>query len=125
MTALRIEDLDSGGWQPFTAPDDLEPAYRACTGWAGAETPRGLAAVVGRLAYTAGRPMPPGGVLLEMTQRDRGRLPDDGRYVVRVSSEVLGERAGRRRVRITTELALPGGDPVADVTFLLDWPAAA
>jgi hypothetical protein len=121
--ALRIEDLDTGGWRSFQAPADLEAAYRASTGWRRAERPRGLAAVVARLAYTAGRPMPPGGVLVEMTQRDLGQLPADGRYVVQVTSALLGERAGRRRVRVTTALRTPEGAAVADVTFLLDWPA--
>lgn len=126
MTAtLRIEHLDTEGWRPYQAPRDLEAAYRASTGWTGADRPRGLAAVVARLAYTAGRSMPPGGVLVEMTQRDLGPLPADGEYAVQVSSEILGERAGRRRVRVATSLRGAGGVPVADVDFLLDWPVEA
>lgn len=121
---LRIEDLDSGGrWLPFQAPIGLEPAYRRATGWQGAEPPRGLAAVVGRLAYSAGRPMPPGGVLVEMSLLHRGPVPANGSYQVRVDHEVLGERAGRRRVRVVTSLRRADGAPVADAAFLLDWPA--
>lgn len=122
--ALRPEDVDSGGqWRPFTAPPALERDYRAVTGWSRAEVPRGLAAAVGRLAYTAGRPMPPGGVLLEMSLRSHGPLPEDGRYEVRTASELVGERDGRRRVRVTASLRRPDGAPVADAGFLLDWPA--
>lgn len=121
--ALRLEDLDSGGWRPFTAPPELEVDYRAVTGWSGAEIPQGLAAVVGRLAYTAGRPMPPGGVLVEMSLHSQGPLPRDGRYEVRTGHDVIGERKGRRRVRVTASLRRPDGMPVAETGFLLDWPA--
>lgn len=124
--ALRVEDIDTAGqWVPFEAPAGLERTYREATGWSAERPPRGLAAVVGRLAYTAGRQMPPGGVLVEMSLRNRGDLPADGRYEVRLSHEVLGERAGRRRVRITAALRRVDGTAVADAGFLLDWPAEA
>jgi hypothetical protein len=120
---LRLEDLDTfGDWVAFESPAGLERAYRDATGWEGPEAPRGLASVVGRLAYTAGRSMPPGGVLVEMTLRDLGALPEDGRYDVRLSHEVLGERAGRRRVRVAVNLRRADGAPVADAGYLLDWP---
>lgn len=123
MTAgLRLEDLDSGGWWAFTAPARLEPDYRAVTGWSGDEVPQGLAAVIGRLAYTAGRPMPPGGVLVEMSLHPQGPLPRDGRYEVRTSYDVLGERKGRTRVLVTASLRRPDGTPVAKTGFVLDWP---
>lgn len=121
---LQVEDLDTAGrWLPCETPPGLEVAYREATGWQGQDPPRGLAAVVGRLAYTAGRPMPPGGVLVEMSLANQGPLPQDGRYEVRVAHEVLGERDGRRRVRVTTSLRRPDGQPVAEAGFLLDWPA--
>ena len=63
---LRIEDLDTAGqWLHFDVGPHLERSYRQATGWSGAEA-LGLAAVVGRLAYTRGRTMPPGGVLREI-----------------------------------------------------------
>lgn len=120
---LRLEDVDSGGWRAFTAPPELERDYRAVTGWSRAEVPQGIAAVVGRLAYTAGRPMPPGGVLVEMSLHHQGTLPRDGRYEIRTVYDVLGERKGRRRVRVTASLRRVDGNPVAEAGFLLDWPA--
>lgn len=126
IRALHVDDLDTGGrWLPYQVPDRLEAAYRAATGWAGPTPPRGMVAVVARLAYTAGRPMPPGGVLVEMSLRNLGPVPSDGRYGVRLDHEVLGERQGRRRVRVNTSLRTPAGADVAEAGFLLDWPAAA
>lgn len=120
---LRLEDLDTaGGWVTFRAPERLERAYRAATGWTGSEAPRGLASVVGRLAYTAGRPMPPGGILVEMRLQSRGEPPADGTYEARIGHRVLGERDGRRRVWVAVELRRPDGARVADVAYLLDWP---
>jgi hypothetical protein len=120
---LRLEDLDTAdGWVTFHAPEDLERAYREATGWTGSQAPRGLASVIGRLAYTAGRPMPPGGILVEMRLLTRGGLPVDGIYEVRIGHQVLGERAGRRRVWVVVELRRTDGAPVADAGYLLDWP---
>jgi hypothetical protein len=38
---------------------------------------------------------------------------------------VLGERSGRRRVAVVTDLRDAAGTSVASVRFLLDWPAGA
>lgn len=123
---LRVADLDTHGeWVPLDVGPALLPAYCAVTGWSGDETPAGLASVVGRLAYTRGRPMPPGGVLREISQTTRGKVPADGRWQARIESTVVGERAGRRRVAIVTDLRDADATPVASVQFLLDWPAGA
>jgi len=72
---LRIEDLDTAGqWLHFDVGPHLERSYRQATGWSGAEA-LGLAAVVGRLAYTRGRTMPPGGVLREIALTTLGPAP--------------------------------------------------
>jgi len=126
-STVTVADLSTQGqWQRFDAPPDLEPGYRAVTGLTGDAPPRGLASVVGRLAYTRGRDMPPGGVLRELSLRTLGPPPADGSYDVRVAANVLGERAGRKRVRVVVSLrrAADGGD-VADAGYLLDWPAGA
>jgi hypothetical protein len=128
MTAvLRLADLDTDGrWGEVAAGPDLEQRYRAVTGWRGATAPVGLASVIGRLAYTRGRPMPPGGVLREIGQRTVGTPPADGRWQARVAHTVLGERSGRRRVAVTTDLRCTAtGRDVATVRFVLDWPAGA
>jgi hypothetical protein len=127
MTAvLRVADLDTRGeWIGVDVGSDLARAYRAVTGWSGEDVPAGLASVVGRLAYTSGRVMPPGGVLREISQVTYGPVPADGRWQARVSSAVLGERSGRRRVAVVTDLRDTGGANVASVRFLLDWPAGA
>lgn len=140
---LRIADLDThGSWVDVAVPDTVERDYRAVTGFSGRQPPAGLASVVARLAYTRGRPMPPGGVLREISQRSAGPPPADGRWQARISSALLGERSGRRRVAVIVALrGAPGGAPsraasaatgpadahalVASVRFLLDWPAGA
>jgi hypothetical protein len=122
---LRVADLGTGGnWIDIDVNANLEEAYRAVTGWLGPEIPIGLASVVGRLAYTRGRIMPPGGVLREISQTTYSPLPADGPWQARVCSAVLGERTGRRLVEITTDLRRDGA-PVASVRFLLDWPVGA
>lgn len=124
---LTVADLSTQGqWQRFYAPPDLEPEYRAVTGLTGNAPPHGLASVVGRLAYTRGRDMPPGGVLRELTLRTVGLPPGDGAYDVRVGADLLGERAGRKRVKVVVSLRRAGdGGNVADAGYLLDWPADA
>ena len=124
--ALRIADLDTRGeWVGIDVSPDLERAYRQVTGWSGEAPPAGLASVVSRLAYTGGRVMPPGGVLREISQVTYGDVPADGRWQARVSSAVLGEGSGRRRVAVVTDLRDAGGADVASVRFLLDWPTGA
>ena len=120
---LRIEDLDTAGqWLHFDVGPHLERSYRQVTGWSGAERPWGLAAAVGRLAYTRGRTMPPGGVLREITLTTLGPAPANGRYLIRVDSDVRGEQARRRRVHVVTGLRQRDGAGVAEVGFVLDWP---
>jgi hypothetical protein len=124
--ALRVADLDTHGeWIDVDVGADLALAYRAVTGWSGEQPPSGLASVVGRLAYTNGRVMPPGGVLREISQTTYRPVPADNRWQARVSSTVLGERSGCRRVAVVTDLCDGGGSSVASVRFLLDWPAGA
>jgi hypothetical protein len=127
MTAtLRVADLDTRGeWIGVDVGADLVQAYRAVTGWYGQAPPAGLASVVGRLAYTNGQVMPSGGVLREISQMTYGPVPADGRWQARVSCAVLGERSGRRRVAVVTDLRDAAGESVASVRFLLDWPAGA
>jgi hypothetical protein len=124
--ALRVADLDSHGeWLPVAVGPELEQAYREVTGWRQVEPPCGLAAVVARRAYTRGRPMPPGGVLRETSQTNLGPPPAHGRYQVRVSADIAGERSGRRRVNVGADVRTADGEPVARVGFVLDWPAGA
>jgi hypothetical protein len=111
---LRIEDLDTAGqWLHSDVGPHLERSYRQATGWSGAEA-LGLAAVVGRLAYTRGRTMPPGG--------DPRACTSNGCYLIRVDSDVRGEQARRRRVHVVTGLRQRDGAAVAEVGFVLDWP---
>ncbi|MDZ5446361.1 hypothetical protein U2F26_27110 [Micromonospora sp. 4G57] len=123
--ALDVDDVSTGGeWVTLAVPPDLDQAYRAVTGWGAPEPPVGLGTVVARLAWTRGRPMPPGGVLVEMTLRRLDIPPADNHWLARVDTDVVGVRDGRRRVRVTTQLrAAADGRDVADVDFLLDWPA--
>ncbi|MEV0069176.1 MULTISPECIES: hypothetical protein [unclassified Amycolatopsis] len=127
MSALLcVGDLDTHGeWLGLDVGAELLPAYCAVTGWSGDDPPAGLASVVGRLAYTRGRDMPPGGVLREISQTTQGAVPADGRWQARISSTVLGERSGRRRLAIVTDLRSAIGEPVASVRFVVDWPAGA
>jgi len=123
---LTVADLDSRGeWLVVDVGPALERAYREVTGWTGEEAPDGLASVVARRAYTRGLAMPPGGVLREIRQSRLGPPPSDGRYRVKVAAAVVGERSGRRRVEVDTDVATAGGQPVAQVEFTLDWPAGA
>lgn len=124
-TILQTADLDTnGGWTEVEVDANLERDYRSVTSFSGADVPFGLASVVGRLAYTKGRVMPPGGVLREISQTNHGPIPADGAWRARVSSTVVGERAGRRRIAVLTELRR-GDANVASVRFLLDWPVGA
>jgi hypothetical protein len=112
-----------GRWVPLDVPSDLETSYRAATGWSAADPPLGLSTVVARRAWASGADLPPGGVLVEMALRHLDTPPGDGRWQTRVDVTEIGVRAGRRRIRVTTGLRDAGDRDVADIDFVLDWPA--
>ena len=120
---LRIEDLSTGGrWELLEAGFDLDTNYRDVTGWDDPDPSAGLCLVAARLAFTRGRPLPPGGVLLEIAIDSYRSPPQDGRFEYRVGSEVTPHRSGLPIVRIVTTLRLPGGAHVAEVSYVIRWP---
>ena len=122
-TVLRIEDLSTGGqWELLEAGPDLDADYRDVTGWDHPDPSAGLCLVAARLAFTRGRPMPPGGVLLGIDIDPYRSPPQDGRFEYRVDSEVTPHRSGLPMVRIVTTLRLPEGAHVAEVAYAIRWP---
>ena len=111
-------------WEPLRLPAHVHDDYRELTGWDRPELPAGLGVVVARRAFTRGRPLPPGGVLLGIEFDNHGVPPADGAYEFKVSTDVSRDSAGRTLARVSTRLRRPRGERVADVTFVLRWPDA-
>lgn len=122
---LQLDELTTdGGWLPFE-PDTA--AYRQATGWDGAGAPPGLAVALARLAFTRGRPLPPGGVLLGIDVDVTDPLPEQGPWSFRVDATQRRTASGHLVVRIATRVDRFPRDPSvrdARVTFILRWPDA-
>jgi hypothetical protein len=122
-SALELADLPTSGWEPLDIGEQLDADYRTCTGWDGAEIPAGLCIVVARLAFTrGGRPLPPGGVLLEIDVTTHSTPPADGRYEFLTRTAVTPHHSGRSLLHAEIRLREPDGPEVADVTFVIRWP---
>lgn len=122
---LMLSDLATDGtWQELHLEQHDHHEYRRLTGWDGPEMPAGLAIVAARRAFTQGRPLPPGGVLLGIELDSRSAPPEDGEYEFQVATDMREDSSGRMLVRVCTRLRRPGGGDVADVAFVLRWPDA-
>jgi hypothetical protein len=122
---LGLADLPTDGrWEPLHLGEDRHSAYRDLTGWDGAAMPAGVGILVARLAFTRGRPLPAGGVLLGIDLISQSAPPADGDYEFSVDTQTDRDRSGRTLVRVRTLLRRPGGRDVAEVTFVLRWPDA-
>lgn len=123
-----VGDLGTGGrWEPFeVSPEDVE-RFREATGseLSARALPQGFVPVVGRLAYLAGRRMPPGGVLASLRWANHAPFPTDGRGLARAAVVRDYEKRGRRRIEVSVQLTDAGGSPVADLTYELVWPEGA
>jgi hypothetical protein len=121
--ALALSDLaTAGAWEQLHLEEEANLGYRRLTGWDGPEMPAGLGIVAARRAFTRGRRLPPGGVLLGIELDSRSAPPEDGEYEFQVDAGVRKDSAGHTLVRVCTRLRRPGGGDIADVTFLLRWP---
>lgn len=122
---LELSDLaTNGAWEQLHVDEQTHLGYRRLTGWDGSDMPAGLGIVAARRAFTRGRPLPPGGVLLGIELDSRSAPPEDGEYEFQVDTGVRKDSSGRTLVRVCTRLRRAGGDDVADVTFVLRWPDA-
>jgi hypothetical protein len=122
---LDLSDLPRDGrWEPLHLGEQDHAGYRELTGWDGAAMPAGLGMLAARLAFTRGRPLPPGGVLLGIDLDSRSAPPTDGNYEFSVDTETGEDSSGRTLVRVRTRLRRPRDRDVAEVTFVLRWPDA-
>lgn len=120
---LALSDLATeGSWEQLHLEEQAHLGYRRLTGWDNPEMPAGLGIVAARRAFTRGRPLPAGGVLLGIELDSRSAPPEDGEYEFQVDAAVREDSSGRTLVRVCTRLRRPGGGDVADVTFVLRWP---
>ncbi len=122
---LQLDELTTdSAWLPFE-PDVA--GYREATGWDGDDAPPGLAVALARLAFTRGRPLPPGGVLLGIDVDVADPLPEHGPWSFRVDTSRRRTSSGQVVVRISTRVDRFPRDPSsrdARVTFVLRWPDA-
>ena len=122
---LRIDELSTEDrWLTLDVDAGLEGRYRDVSGWGGEAPASGLSIVLARLAFTRGRPLPPGGVLLEIELDSHATAPSSGRCDFRVGAQVTHHRSGHRFVRILTSLRFPDGKCFAEVVYLIRWPAS-
>lgn len=120
---LQIADLSTANqWIVFDIDSDLEVRYRGVTGWDGDYSAAGMSIVAARRAFTRGRRLPPGGVLLGIELDSLDTLPADGHCEFRVETDVTQHRSGFLFVQIVTTLRVPNGKEFAEVVYLIRWP---
>ncbi len=94
-TTLTLDDLDTNGtWRDVDVSERLLADYRTCTGWAGDDSLIGVLPVIGRLAHTDAKVLPPGGVLVVIGLRVRHDLRP-GLHRTRMDVQRVGERNDR------------------------------
>ena len=122
-TPLRIDELTTHDrWLKLVPDPDIENRYRDVTGWGGSAVPTGMSIILARLAFTRGRALPPGGVLLGIELDAHACPPADGRCEFRVTTDVTLRRSGHRFVKIVTSLRRPAKSEFAEVAYLIRWP---
>lgn len=120
---LHIADLSTANqWIGFDIDSDLDMRYRGVTGWDGDDSAAGMSIVAARRAFTRGRPLPPGGVLLGIELDSHDTLPADGHCEFRVETDVTRHRSGFPFVQIVTTLRVPDGKEFAEVVYVIRWP---
>lgn len=123
--ALSREELSTqGAWIAVPVGSQEIERYRQLTS-ARAELPAGLAVAIARRAFSRGRPLPPGGVMLgvdaALGEWDAGRGAE-----FRCGTRERADSAGRAIVTIDVELrsAAAGARPTT-VSFAIRWPEEA
>lgn len=123
-TLSRAEISTQGAW--LTAPEtaSLLADYRALTGTGLAE-PAGAAVVVARRAFTRGKQLPTGGVLLGMDVV-LGSWEGAGGAQFRCGTAERVDSRGRVIVTVNVELRAPRRTSAPTrISFSLRWPAEA
>ena len=123
LTAMKISEIATNSeWKTLDVGRHLEACYRSTTEWEGTGSSAGLSIIVARHAFTRGRRLPPGGVLLGIDLRSVSPPPSDGRYEFLIDTEVAPHRSGKSLVRVLTQLRNTKGKLVARVMFAILWP---
>lgn len=122
VTALELDELATDGWVPLemdpgVAQDHARLAQRDGVG-------AGVVVPWARLAFTGGRPLPSGGVLLSISVDLHDKVPS--RPTARRTQVDVRERGSGRPaiVTVTTGLGANDAAPFCAVVFVLMWPVA-
>lgn len=121
---LALADIATGAeWMPVHADSGVLTAYEALLGVSPGEVPAGIVIVWARRAFSRGRSLPAGGVLLAVDVEliDPPPLPS-GPDTCMIGVEVRHREGGRPVVTIVVALRAGPGGPFARVSFVLLWP---
>lgn len=126
IDVLTLAEVGTGGaWASAQIDPGLIPTYETLLGTSRGDVPAGVVVVWARRAFSRGRPLPPGGVLLGIdVELGDGALPlgPDG-FMVQV--DVRRRDRGRPVVTIRVALRTNAHEPFARVSFVLLWPDMA
>lgn len=123
-SVLHPHDIPTGErWAPVELDGSwARDSYRSLLGGQPDMMPPGLVVPIARRAFSRGRALPPGGVLLGIDVAPVASLGSPLGLEYRATTSQRHDRHGRLLLTVAVELRAAGQDSVSTVCFMLRWP---